>query len=234
MTDFITAMIKAIATFTVTNLDDIMILTLFFAQVNVLFRRRQIVIGQYLGFILLVLASLPGFFGNFLIPTHLLKYLGIIPVILGISYLLKEQEEEDKDDDNIVISQDKSNWLTRILSPQTYGVAAVTIANGSDNISVYFPLFASSTVQGLLITVVTFLLLVAVWCFIAYKLTNVSSIERLLNSYGNTLVPCVLIGLGVYIVQENLWLSSLALIVSYLWAVNLEQNRLTEEESRKI
>ncbi|MGI0479820.1 cadmium resistance transporter [Geminocystis sp. CENA526] len=229
MTDVVSAMIKAIATFTVTNLDDIMILTLFFAQVNVLFRRRQIVIGQYLGFLLLVLASLPGFFGNFLIPTHLLKYLGIIPVILGISYLLKEEEEE-KEGEEIVIRKDNSNWLTRILSPQTYGVAAVTIANGSDNISVYLPLFASSTVQGLLITLVIFLLLVAVWCFIAYKLTNIGSIEQLLNNYGNTLVPCVLIGLGVYIVQENFWLSSLALIISYLWAVNLEQNRLSEEE----
>lgn len=76
----------------------------------------------------------------------------------------------------------------------------------------------------------TFLLLVAVWCLIAYKLTNISAISHLLTSYGNTLVPCVLIGLGVYIVQENLWLSSLALIISYLWAINLEQNRLSEEE----
>jgi hypothetical protein len=42
MTDLITSIIKAIAIFTVTNLDDIMILTLFFAQVNILFRRRQI------------------------------------------------------------------------------------------------------------------------------------------------------------------------------------------------
>lgn len=232
--DFIPAIIKAIATFTVTNLDDIMILTLFFAQVNVLFHPRQIVIGQYLGFILLILTSLLGFFGNFLIPTDLLKFLGVIPVILGITYLLKEEEEEEEDKENIIINQDNPNWLTRILSPQTYGVAAVTIANGSDNISVYLPLFASSTLQGLVITIITFLILVAVWCFIAYKLTNVGSIDRILNNYGNTLVPCVLIGLGVYIVQENLWLSSLALVVSYLWATNLEQNRLLEKERKEV
>lgn len=232
MTDLITAIIKAIATFTVTNLDDIMILTLFFAQVNVLFRRRQIVIGQYLGFVLLVLASLPGFFGTLLIPTHLLKYLGIIPVMLGIAYLFKVEKEEESDE--LLINNNDSNWLTRLVSPQVYGVAAVTIANGSDNISIYLPLFASSTAQGVIITVITFLFLVAVWCLIAYKLTNIKAISNLLTSFGNTLVPCVLIGLGVYIVQENLWLSSLALIVSYLWAVNLEQNRLSEEEKREI
>lgn len=233
MTDLITSIIKAIAIFTVTNLDDIMILTLFFAQVNMLFRRRQIVIGQYLGFILLVLASLPGFFGSFLVPTDFLRGLGVIPVIIGISYLYKMEQSETDETKELSINQTNqanSNWLTRLLSPQVYGVAAITIANGSDNISVYLPLFANSTLQGVIITVMTFLLLVAVWCLIAYKLTNISAISNLLTSYGHTLVPCVLIGLGVYIVQENLWLSSLALIISYLWAINLEQNRLSEEE----
>jgi cadmium resistance transport/sequestration family protein len=229
MTDLITAIVKAIATFTATNLDDIIILTLFFAQVNVLFHRWQIVIGQYLGFILLVLASLTGFFSSFLIPSDFLRFLGIIPVILGIIYLYKVESEEEETEE-LSINHDNTNWLTRLLSPQVYGVAAVTIANGSDNISVYLPLFASSTIQNVLITVITFLILVAVWCFTANKITNIKAIANLLTSYGNTLVPCVLIGLGVYIVQENLWLSSLALIISYLWAINLEQDRLSEEE----
>lgn len=230
MTDLITAIIKAIAIFTVTNLDDIMILTLFFAQVNMLFRCQQIVIGQYLGFIVLVLASLPGFFGSFLVPTDFLRGLGVIPVILGIIYLYKVKSDQEDDNPELFINHNDSNWLTRLLSPQVYGIAAITIANGSDNISVYLPLFANSTLQGLIITVMTFLLLVAVWCLIAYKLTNISAISNLLTSYGHILVPCVLIGLGVYIVQENLWLSSLALMISYLWAINLEQNRLSEEE----
>jgi cadmium resistance transport/sequestration family protein len=229
MTDSIATIIKAIATFTVTNLDDIMILSLFFAQVNV-FRRRQIVMGQYLGFMVLVLASMPGFFGSLLIPPHFLRGLGIIPVILGIIYLYKiEQSEEDKQED-LSINHHNSNFLTRLVSPQVYGVAAVTIANGSDNISVYLPLFASTNIQGLMITVITFSILVAAWCFVAYKLTNIQAIANLLTNYGNTLVPCVLIGLGVYIVQENLWLSSLALIITYLWGINLEQNKFTEEE----
>lgn len=230
MTELITAIVKAIATFTATNLDDIMILTLFFAQVNVLFRRRQIVIGQYLGFILLVLASLPGFFGSFLIPTYFLKGLGIIPVILGVIYLYKVEESETNSVEEMLPETSNPNWLNRWLSPQVYGVAAVTIANGSDNISIYIPLFASSTLQSLLITVITFLVLVAVWCFIAYRLTHLPAIATLLTSYGSTLVPCVLIGLGVYIVQENLLLAFFALIVSYLWTMSLHQNSLSPED----
>ncbi|MDJ0551767.1 MAG: cadmium resistance transporter, partial [Microcystis sp. M49637_WE12] len=65
MTTMITAISTAIAAFIATNLDDILILTILFTQVNKLFRRRHIVIGQYLGFILLILASLTGFFGSF-------------------------------------------------------------------------------------------------------------------------------------------------------------------------
>ncbi|MFM7880360.1 MAG: transporter, partial [Microcystis panniformis] len=55
MTTMITAISTAIAAFIATNLDDILILTILFTQVNKLFRRRHIVIGQYLGFILLIL-----------------------------------------------------------------------------------------------------------------------------------------------------------------------------------
>jgi hypothetical protein len=49
--------------------------------------------------------------------------------------------------------------------------------------------------ERLIITVITFLLLVAVWYLIAYKLTNISAISNLL-----------------------------------IWAINLEQNRLSQEE----
>lgn len=230
MIEFITAIATAITTFTATNLDDILILTLFFAQVNVLFRRRQIVIGQYLGFILLVLASLPGFFGSFLIPTHYLKGLGVIPVVLGISYLLKTEDEETESLDPISQHTNHPSWLNGWLSPQVYGVAAVTVANGSDNISVYLPLFASSNGQNLLIILATFLLLVGVWCFVAYRLTHVPAIADWLKGYGDTLVPCVLIGLGVFIVKENLLLAFLALIISYFWAMSLNPDRFSPED----
>ncbi|ACK68326.1 cadmium resistance transporter [Rippkaea orientalis PCC 8801] len=230
MIEFITAIATAIATFIATNLDDILILTLFFAQVGALFRRRQIVLGQYLGFILLVLASLPGFFGSFLIPTHYLKGLGVIPIILGITYLLKREEEETESLDAIAEQNNHPSWLKGWLSPQVYGVAAVTVANGSDNISVYLPLFASSTGHNLVIIVATFLLLVGVWCFVAYRLTHVTAIADWLKGYGDTLVPCVLIGLGVFIIKENLPLAFLALIISYFWAMSLNSDSLLPED----
>ena len=70
MNELLTAISTGITAFTATNLDDILILLLFFSQVNAGFRRRQIIAGQYLGFAALVCASLPGFFGRLIFPPE--------------------------------------------------------------------------------------------------------------------------------------------------------------------
>jgi len=227
MIEIVIAISTGVAAFVATNLDDILILTILFSQTGKLFRRRDIVIGQYIGFSLLVIASLAGFFGCFLIPTPWIRYLGLVPVILGIVSLLKEEEEEEPEnveldlegakDSPFGVAQGKpfGGWF----DPRTYSVAALTVANGSDNIGIYVPLFASSTVTSLIVIVSVFLILVGVWCAIAYGLTSVPTIATILTSQGSTFVPCVLIGLGIFIVKESISLAFLALGISYLWAI---------------
>jgi cadmium resistance protein CadD (predicted permease) len=53
---------RAIVAFAATNLDDIFVLTLFFAQKNL--RRWHIVVGQYLGLAGLITVSLVGYFAR--------------------------------------------------------------------------------------------------------------------------------------------------------------------------
>ncbi|WP_221642703.1 cadmium resistance transporter [Nostoc sp. 2RC] len=111
--------------------------------------------------------------------------------------------------------------LISFLSPQACSVAAITIANGSDNISIYMPLFANSTPSSLLAIVAIFLLLVGVWCYVTYKLTCQPAISQLLTRYGNGFVPFVLIGLGVFIILDSASLTPIALIVSCLCLTGL-------------
>ncbi|MDY7048956.1 MAG: cadmium resistance transporter [Microcystis panniformis WG22] len=236
MIEIVIAISTGVAAFVATNLDDILILTILFSQTGKLFRRRDIVIGQYIGFILLVIASLAGFFGCFLIPTPWIRYLGLVPVILGIFSLLKEEEEEEEPENVEVdlegaknspfgVAQGKPFGLAQgkpfggWFDSRTYSVVALTVANGSDNIGIYVPLFASSTVTSLIVIVSVFLILVGVWCAIAYGLTSVPTIATILTSQGSTFVPCVLIGLGIFIVKESIPLTFLALAISYLWAI---------------
>lgn len=86
----------------------------------------------------------------------------------------------------------------------------MTFANGGDNLGIYIPLFASSTLAELLLTVALFLVLVAVWCVVGWRLTQQPQVAASLARCGHVVMPLVLIGLGVYILIEQDVLSLLA------------------------
>ena len=231
MSGLATAIITGVTAFSATNIDDFVILLLFFAQVNASFNRRHIIIGQYVGFSALILASLPGFFGGSLLPRNYIGLLGLIPITIGLSGLLNQQEDTSMEvEAEIELNRDA---IASFLSPQTYSVAAITLANGGDNIGVYVPLFASRDLATLVVILGVFLLLVGVWCYAAYKLTNQMAIASVWTRYGNTLVPFVLIGLGAFIILESNALSLLKLVASSLCLMILvKKDELSNEGVR--
>jgi cadmium resistance transport/sequestration family protein len=158
--------------------------------------------GQYLGFTALLLASLPGFFGGMIFPQSWIGILGLAPIVLGIrQWLISDggaAEDVPQIEQNSAFSP-----LTNYLSPQTGGVAAVTFANGGDNIGIYVPLFANCSWESLAVILSIFLTLVGVWCYIAHRLSNVPIVAQTLARYGSYLVPFVLVALGVSILSEN-------------------------------
>jgi cadmium resistance transport/sequestration family protein len=215
MSELVSAISTGIVAFTATNIDDILILLLFFSQVNSTFTRRQIIAGQYLGFTALVIASLPGLFGGLVLPPNWIGLLGLIPIAIGISSLVN-QEEDSSQEAAAETEQLEDRTFASFISPQTYSVAAITIANGSDNISVYIPLFASTDLGSFLVIIAVFFLLIGVWCYSAYKLTHQTGIADILTQYGSYLVPFVLIGLGTFIVLKSDALNPIKLLASCL------------------
>jgi cadmium resistance transport/sequestration family protein len=210
------AIVTGITAFIATNIDDLVIMVIFFAQgyedvsqSNTAFRPQHVILGKYLGFTLLILASFPGFLGGLIVPRPWIGLLGILPIAIGIYHLVQPDEDEQiqtvAPDELKLPELDRSllSRLARSFNPQTYTVAAVTVANGGDNIGIYVPLFASSTVQRLTVILGIFYGLVGVWCYLAYRLTRQPTIARLLARYGRRLVPIVLIGLGMLILAES-------------------------------
>lgn len=203
------AIVAGATSFAATNIDDILILMLFFAQVSPTFRRRHIVLGQYLGFAAIVLASLPGFFGGLIVPRSWIGLLGLVPISIGVSRLLNrtndQQEVQAVSGEFNPLSSNRSvvSVLASLLSPQTYNVAAVTFANGGDNIGIYVPLFASCDLPTLAVILAVFFSLIGVWCWIAYRLTRQPAVARVLTRYGKALAPFILIGLGIFILLES-------------------------------
>lgn len=202
-------LIVGISSFIATNLDDILVLMVFFSQSQRQFNNRQIILGQYLGFTLILLASLPGLLGGMLIPKPYIGLLGLIPILIGIHQWQKIYQK-DKDIQTVISppqSSSKSSFITHffkiLLSFKIFQVAAITIANGGDNISIYLPLFANSNLLTFTILMTTFYLMIGVWCLIAYHLSRRPLIAKVLTRHGHHITPFLLIGLGIFILWQS-------------------------------
>lgn len=179
----------AVVTFVITNIDDLLILSVYFAAPS--YRGRNIVAGQFVGIITLILISLTGVvLGNFL-SDRWISLLGILPIIVGIKELLSEEGEESED------------FSVKSTHFQFINVALVTIANGGDNIGVYVPLFASLPGPEFVWMYVTvFLILTAVLCVFAYYLTSHPKVKHYAENWGHKILPYFLILLGLYILKD--------------------------------
>ncbi|MHC5825214.1 MAG: cadmium resistance transporter [Nostoc sp.] len=200
---------EGIIAFIATNIDDIIILLILFSQVNVNFRPRHILLGQYLGFTAIIILSLPGFFGGLVVQREWIGLLGLLPITIGLQQLIYRTEETitvqtvSNDFNQSTPTNPVLAFILSVLHPQTYKVAAITIANGGDNISVYITLFAGHDLASLGIILSIFFVMVGVWCAIAYFLSRQPTIAYILSRYGQAVVPFVLIGLGLFIMYER-------------------------------
>jgi len=223
MSELITTLLVGISAFVATNIDDIVILLLLFSQLNSSFRYRHIVAGQYLGLTVLIIASLPGLFGGLIIPPNWIGLLGLIPMAMGISSVINREQNETPEIAIPTTEYQDAN-TTSFFNAQTYSVAAITIANGSDNISVYVPLFASTNFGNFLIMIGVFFILIGLWCYLAYKFTSQSKIANVLSQYASYILPFVLIILGGIIILKTEALSLIKLAASCMCLVILVKN----------
>jgi cadmium resistance protein CadD (predicted permease) len=178
---------QASGLFAVTNIDDLVVLTIFFGRADKTPRAgRAIVVGQYLGFGAILAASVAGASGANLLPGNSDAYLGVIPIALGVHAAWR-------------------TWRCHGIEPEIPGtqspwvVAAVTIANGGDNIGVYIPAFTGHAPAVLGGYVGVFLLLVGVWCAIGQFLTRHSIITDVIGRWGQLIYPAALIAIGLAI-----------------------------------
>jgi cadmium resistance protein CadD (predicted permease) len=82
-------------------------------------------------------------------------------------------------------------------APGVLGVAAVTAANGGDNVGVYVPVLATTGSAATYVAV--FLVLVAVWCAAGRLVAGRRPVARVLTRWGHVVLPVVLVGVGVAI-----------------------------------
>ncbi|WP_436531631.1 cadmium resistance transporter [Actinoplanes sp. HUAS TT8] len=186
---------QAVGLFAVTNIDDIVILALFFAQgAGHPNTTRTIAIGQYLGFAGILVVAVAAAFGATFLPSQVVPYLGLLPLALGVKAAVQAwRHRRDEEDDE----------GTGGGAPAFAAVAAVTFANGGDNIGVYVPVLATAGAAGMTVYVVVFLILVAVWVAAGRFFATRPIIARALSRWGHVVLPVVLIGIGLLILAEG-------------------------------
>lgn len=197
---------QAVGLFVVTNIDDIVVLALFFAQARSRCGRLGVVLGQYLGFGAILAATTVGAFAAGFLPESFLPYLGLLPIVIGVRAGWREwrRRRVESGDVGARSSADRGDVERNAVEPTSVAVAGVTFANGGDNIGVYVPVFASISATESVVFLVVFLVLVAVWCGAGYLVATRALVADFLSRWGNIVYPVVLIALGIVILIGGL------------------------------
>ena len=216
---FWSALQIALAAGLATTFDDTLYLTGFFGEVDRSFRPRHVVVGELLGFTVLLAISLIGYAIGLALSKSVVGLLGILPILIGINNLwelLREQGKPDPEQEGGRTSFRKSQsrispgFPSRLLTlwellrdRQTYDVALVSISNGSNNLSIYVPLFASLSLAKILVVVPVLYGFIIIWLSLAYALTRLPGISLVLNRYARIFFPFILIWLGFRILSDS-------------------------------
>ena len=189
----LTAVLQAMGLFVATNIDDIIVLSLFFARgAGQRGATARILAGQYLGFAgILGAAVLVTIGAGAFLPSAAIPYFGLIP--LGLGLWAAWQAWRGDDDDAKIVGKKVSAWT----------VAGVTFANGGDNIGVYTPVFLSVEPIAVVAYCIVFLALVAVLVVLAKFVATRPPIAEILERWEHILFPVVLIGLGIVILVSG-------------------------------
>ena len=176
----------AIAAYTSTNIDDLLLLCGFCAHPA--YSTNQIVAGQFIGIGILVVASMLCALAAVVIPLPYVGLLGIAPIYLGCSRFLTRLNSVQRPPSS---------------SRQILAVVTATIADGGDNIATYVPMFAGSSGADRFAIVAVFAVLTGLWCWMAGAMVKHPIIGRRLRAWSTRLLPYMLIAVGLIVLWRN-------------------------------
>ena len=180
------------AMFAATNLDGLFVLMAFYADPA--HRGPQIVAGHYLGMGILFGASLALSLAALAVPPSAIGWLGLVPIGLGLKKLWDLHAGRGAQP---AVPGNPGRGV-----PGALVVAAVTVANGGDNIGVYVPQFAIHSGRQVLVMGLVFAVFTGLWCALASAVLAHPSWGPAIRAQGHRWVPWGLIALGLWTLFE--------------------------------
>lgn len=181
-----------IAAFASTNVDHALVLLAFFGDQR--FRSRDVVIGQYAGMTVITIAAMALALVTYLIPYRYVGWMGLLPILVGI--LLPWQAWRAR-------NKPQAAEIKLRAWGSVGAVAGVAIANGGDNVAVFVPLFAKTSMPGTLTICSVFAVMVAMTGAAAHFLVRHRALTFVVRKWGRRVTPLVLIALGSYILVRS-------------------------------
>lgn len=155
----------------------------------------EIVLGQYIGFSVIISISMIGYALAFAVPTEPIGFLGLLPIMVGtwraidLFFPVEEQEREE--------------WEKRASLRSVGKVAAITLMNGGDNVGTYTPLFSQAKGGEIAVYVVVYYIMLGVWCGVAWLVMGQKHLLRLVQKYAAWLLPLLYVSLGIFIIVNS-------------------------------
>jgi cadmium resistance protein CadD (predicted permease) len=182
--------------FVSTNIDDVFLTMAFFADPRL--DSRAVVLGKYAGIAALVAASVAAAACALAVPQEWIALLGLAPLGLGIQRLWSAwRTRASAADDG---ADDSTGATAESLPGQVASVAAITAANGGDNLGVYIPVFAEN-LPLVPLYVAIFAVMTGLWCLVGRALVTHPLVAATMRRLAGVLLPYVLIGLGLWILS---------------------------------
>lgn len=186
-TDWLVPSLVAVPLFVGTNADDLVLLMVFFADPRTRF--STVLTGQLTGMAVLTGISIIAARLAVQLPVMWIPLLGLIPVALGL-WMLR-------------ISFTSPNAATPAPALGWWSITVVTVANGSDNLGAYIPVFAVQSAAGFAMIAVTFGLLTLAWCELAHWLVRHPAQGDAVQRITRRTAPFVLIIVGLWILARH-------------------------------
>jgi cadmium resistance protein CadD (predicted permease) len=203
----------AIAAYAATNIDNLFVLLGFLTEAGA--QRRRVVAGQYAGSLILVAAALVLAALLTRLPTGYVGLLGLLPIAVGLHkgwqrFGPGHAQRNDRADDHApahahdgALAAHRATASPRGSGSSSWTVASVAIANGSDNIAVYVPLYASHSPAGNALVSLVFIAMIGLWCAGAAWLVDHPLLGAPIRRYGSALLPLILLAIGVSVIVNN-------------------------------
>lgn len=202
----------AIAAYVATNIDNLFVLLAFLADAGA--DRSRVIAGQFAGSLMLIVGSLVLASLLTRLPTGYVGLLGILPIGVGLgkawerfgpahaksrNHAAQEAAGNPASDDPVTATcpaptRGGSSWWT---------VACVALANGSDNLAVYVPLYAGHSYGERALISLVFVAMIGLSCALAVQLVEHPLLGAPIRRYGSALLPLILLVIGVSVIAQN-------------------------------